>query len=324
MKKLFAIGLIIIGSFLEIWFYVIRFQRDGFDFWIAAVMGGFLALLLSILVILKNGKKWIWFGIIPLIVYSVLATASGQSFHLSQLEKTEIVDIAKNENLYTLIEDSKKLKNQYEKERQQISSRINAVSVWSRKNLYTEEIDKLEKRRDWLDTKIIMLQEKIDSDSRNIEITDQIKKEKIENSYEFYEKLSGVPARWSQFILQVLLSIFFAIGAPIGITLLLDVGTKKTKVLKKKISEKPKIVILPDKIARWVQISWSGVRQGKTDKIIPEHVFMKFMKNRKEDFSKKEYDIIKKSAQECNIIDKDKIIIYNEIEASRRIAEKLK
>ena len=58
MKKTFAIGLIIIGSFLEIWFYIIRFQRDGFDFWIAAVMGGFLTLLLSVLVLLKNGKKW--------------------------------------------------------------------------------------------------------------------------------------------------------------------------------------------------------------------------------------------------------------------------
>ena len=323
MKKAFSILLIIIGSFLEIWYYIIRFERDGIEFWLSAIMGVSLTLLLSVLVLLRQHRTWPWLLMLPLIVYSVLATSSGQSFHLSQLEKTETVDIAKNENLHELIKETRSLKTQYESERKQITVKINAIGVWSRQNLYAEEIQKLEQRRDFLDTEIIRLQTVIDKDSRSVEITDEIKKEKTETSYEFYERLTGIQAQMSQFILQTLLSIFFAIMAPVGITLIQSIGGKPEPKKRRQRIMKKKLSIAPEKIRRWVQVCWSGARTGKSQNIVPEKSFIDFVTARGEDFTHEEYQTLLRHAQRRNIVDKSRIIEHNEIEATRRISESL-
>lgn len=326
MKKNFAIALIIIGSFLEIYYYAFRFINDGTPFWLSIIIGIALTLFLSILTIMRNKKRLVYFLMVPLFIYSVFCTSAGQTFSLITVEKANSAAAVQAEYNLETVNDLKYQKESIQEEIKAINKRTNSTvksleDQYEWKNTYRIATE----RKQELETQLALINEKL-NESRESAIINSRREEAIENEniYHFYGRLSNIDAEIIQLILHGALSIFIAFMAPVGIVLITSINPvkKKLKIQKKPVIQKQSIN--PNKIRRWVQVSWSSKRQGKGENIIPKETFMKFMKQREEPFTSKEYDIIKKVAQERNIVDKEKIIAYNEIEASRRIFEALK
>jgi cellobiose-specific phosphotransferase system component IIB len=259
---------------------------------------------------------------IPLFLYSVFCTSAGQTFSLLVSEKENAATAVQAEYNLETINDLKYQKKLIQTEIEGINKRINTT------------VGSLEDQYEWKNTYKIATNRKEQLEAQLNEINTQLQKAmtkaiinedretaiQTDNIYTFYAQFISLEPKIIQLILHITLSLFIAFMAPIGIILLFSVEHKKKK---NKTVHKEKKKIDPEKINRWVQLSWSGIRQGKTKKIIPKHVFMKFLKSRGEAFTGDDYDTIKKIAQSCNIIDNDEILIYNEIEASRRISEKL-
>lgn len=322
MRKIFPPILIIFGSFLEIYYYAFRFTQDGVPLWLAIIIGSALTMFLVMLTIIRKKSFAVYFLMVPLFIYSVFCTSAGQTFSLITTEKEQSVMAVQAELNLETIEDLKYQKRIIQTEIEGINKRVNAT------------VGSLEDQYEWKNTYRIATERKQQLEQQLNEINKQLdtkkdtaiistKREEAidnENIYHFYGRLSSVDPEIIQLILHGALSLFIAFMAPIGI-ISLTIETK-VKVLKQKTVIKQSVD--PQKITRWIQINWTSYRMGKGESILPERVFFKFFKDRNEDFSKKEYDIIKKVAQECNIIDKEKINVYNEIEASRRISEKLK
>lgn len=305
-KKYFPTILIIFGSFLEIYYYYYRFSQDGIPWWLSIIIGASLNLLLAISV-MQRKNKFTWALMAALFAYSVLATSAGQSFSLGVKSQNESKQIAKEKNIDIRIQEYRQLKSEYQTEKKSINDKLNGIGLWSRKNNYIEEVKILEDRRNFLDNKIIELDNKIENLFSDISINQDVEIKET-NIYKFYEKLTKISNEIIQFLFHTLLSVFIALMVPIGI---LSIGKEKKYI---------KIKVKTDYIDQWVRISWVGVRSGRTQKILPKDTFLKFMESKKENFPVKKYDELKKIAKKLNIIDNDDIIINkDEIEVVKKI-----
>ena len=128
----------------------------------------------------------------------------------------------------------------------------------------------------------------------------QIKEDK-NNIYWFYNSLLGASVKWSQFILQTILSAFIAIMAPLGIILIMNNVPKE------------KILITKQSISDWVKFSFYLSSKGESEKIIPQNSFIEFKNRRGIIYDVKEYLAIKRLGMKSGVIDSaDNILIKDE------------
>jgi len=103
MRKLanmmLAIVMVVVGWFLEIYYYWFRFTGDGVDSKVALIIGAGLTLLLTSLFIEPTKLKKAL--IVPLILFSVFCTTSGQAYSYGEKQreanKTSNVEINKQQ-----------------------------------------------------------------------------------------------------------------------------------------------------------------------------------------------------------------------------------
>lgn len=297
-QKLTSFALIVIGSFLEVYFYFYRFNSDSGMVLMPAVQGIGLTLLLIGLFRLRS--NWVaWFFIIPLFLFSVFSTSSGQRQQL-------------------VAESEKQVEGQNSEVIAILQSRLDRKleSYNEATGMKSNSFDTVQEMARWR-TAVSGVDEDIDSkDSEIEEIENQImtlKKAKPEESevgelYLFYEGLFRIPADVIQLILQFSFSFFIAIMAPVGI-LLWPKPPNKT-------NWKPLV-------ERWVSVNWTGIRTGQSTNILSKEAFLKFEADRHRDFPSDKYDQIKKAAIKSKAVDKDGITVDNEMEARKIILRSL-
>lgn len=327
MKKLlnlFPAFLIILGSALEILYYTKRFQNDGIELYLSIIIGVSLTLFLSMLMLKRTNFK-IWILIIPLAVYSVICTAAGQSFSLSELRNDQIIDAVQEENRQQEIDEYLKDIDFLNNDLNQLSSQITTDTTWSR-NKYAEAIEAIQERQDKIKEEKRILQDKIGELRAMQTVNETIKKEST-NIYQFYNSLFGLNPTYLQFFLQTLLSFFIAAMAPLGIVIL---STKKKEPVQQ--HKKRKINYLP-LIKRWVTISWTGHRKNNNyRKILDKSQFLKYYndkyleKKEQYKFTESLYDKINNAGIDIKCVDKKGDIVnnYSEEQIINLIHNKLK
>lgn len=85
MKKIFAYILVILGSFLEVFYNSYRYHQDGIPLAICIIIG--LALNIFLLVCVMEKRPVL---ATMLIIFSILSTSSGQTFALINKDKVEM------------------------------------------------------------------------------------------------------------------------------------------------------------------------------------------------------------------------------------------
>jgi type II secretory pathway pseudopilin PulG len=309
MKKLFAILLIIFGSFLEIWYYKFRFENDGIESWLAITIGIALTLFLA-LAVLKNKKSLI----IALIIYSILATSAGQSFSLSKYEnvisKQDAYEKNYQDNITELENRIKRLDNEYDKIQSDIN---NSVSNLEDRHNWRRIIREANARLDTIESERTKLQAEL-SRLRSTATTHETIEKKSTNVYLFYNNLTGsiIGSDWWQFIFQTILSLFIALMAPLGIIIIIAHKKRLPKKITKTIKDDD---YWRPWVERWVHASWIGKRTGKSDKILPADAFFEFTSTRGKPFTKTMYNLILNVAKEKKLLDTTVIKYYNELEA---------
>jgi Ca2+/Na+ antiporter len=308
-RNIFAICLIAGGSFLEVWYYKIRFNNDGIEDWLSLIIGITLTLFLCIAVLLRQ-KKWVKVVIGCLLVYSVLATSAGQSFSLAVKEKIEIESSIKEQYTQDEINDIEYRIKQIDQKYSQIQAAIEETTkTLHDRGMYRTTLAAAEEEQRLLNEERAELQNRL-SGLRTIAITHEGIEQKKTNIYEFYNTLTSIPVVWLQFIFQTILSVFIAIMAPLGIMTLQEVV--KPAQPKKDINDWRQLV------AWWVYVNWMGVRSGKSKNIADENTFMVYSKKHGKIYTPKQYAAIKKAAQNTGCIEGERVII-NQNEANKRI-----
>jgi len=239
MKKALAVVLLVLGSFLEVYYYYYRFTRDGTPGEIAIIIGLALNFLLMSVVI----KKW-WFLIIPLVIFSIVSTSSGQTFALMQKQEDE------NKALY--VPEFSALEN---------DSRIAREELEAINKQIAGTVTTLEDRYEWKNTLRLAEERKREIEARLAgnrgrvrEIGTSEKKDRNESIYTFYARMGNGMCRadWLKFWLHTALSVFIAFMAPCGLAMLeQDRGEGAEDREAKKMSKDT-----------WVRFMWRGMRKG--------------------------------------------------------------
>lgn len=246
MKKAFDWALILLGSFLEVYFYAERFGQEGIAPWLCLVMGLALNLLLLHAV---RGKGWQFKTMaFFLIGFSIISTSAGQTFMLLEKGKAE-TETKYSEEVAEIAREVKELTEERGKINEQISGTV----------------QNLEDRFKWKNTLAM-------AESRKGEIESQLKVLKARREaivtgnvdtaggaalYDFYSGLTGGKVRpdWFKLILHTILSVFIALMAPTGIYGLSLGSETEEKELKE---EQEKSFDLDT----WVRLMWRGMRKG--------------------------------------------------------------
>lgn len=319
IEVIFSIILIIIGSFLEVYYYISRFQGDGIDFWISAIIGGALTLFLSMAVYSRN-KKISQVLIIALIAYSVLATSAGQYFSYQEIKNENIVEAVQDS--YT-VEEIQRKKQELENITKEIN-KLNQTIEESTETLedrwyYRNTIAAAEKTKEDLRARKDKIESELSNKTETAKTYDD-KQVQSENIYGFYNRLTFgfLGEDFLQFFFQTLLSFFIAMMAPLGITII--TGSKRSK---KQIKRKPPKIsnkISHSIIKKWIGINWVGLKRGKSDKIISRESFEKFMETQTEIITREHYNNILLLAIKRGLIKQDGTIIEkDESKAFRKI-----
>lgn len=316
MKKWFAIGMIAIGSFLEILYYRWRFVNDGIESWLSITIGIALTLLL-VLAIFQRKYKWAWMIIIPVSLYSVFATSAGQAFSLGEILQVESGKQVRSEYVIDEIVDIESQITWIDTETERISASIDATvnSLEDRGYWRTTLADAESRQRELRDDRRELSKQL--SELRGQATQHEDVEERSRNIYEFYGNMFGWDKKFLQFALQTILSVFIAVMAPIGIIVL----QKPKRRRPSKSAKKQKQPVLPkDTITRWIRINWIGIRSGKSKKILPRKTYKSFVEDRGESFNRQEYNRILNIAKKKNIVaDDGRIIEKNEDKAASAV-----
>jgi hypothetical protein len=306
-RYLFPASMIVLGSFLEIYYYAFRFTNDGIDLWLATVIGIALTLLLSLAVFMRNLKP-VWFLIIPLSIYSVICTSAGQSFSLGLEIKQEKIEQVQAENNQKEIDDT----------RARITWIDNELAILRKQK--DETITSLADRYKWKNTlRIAEAREKELTNERGIQAnklselraqatTSQDIKQRLTNIYEFYNQMTGWSPEWLQFSLHTILSIFIALMSPLGIIIITNMPGERPKRKRKsdyKKQDKDTMAKIEGLVEYWVHLNWMGIRSGKSQSILPSGAFYTFIKYRKDTFNEHNYETIFKAAVKLEILEAD-------------------
>jgi len=291
-KNLFPVLLIIFGSFLEVYYYAFRFYNDGIPVWLSIVIGVALTLLLAMAV---NQRTWAI--VVPVAIYSIMATSAGQSFSLSEKVQAEIQEESKNVFILEEIEDLESQIDWLDGEISRLSAGVAETAsntqdrAWWGKYVKADE-ERIENYRQ----ERRGLAEKLSTLRSGAVVHSEVKKPLRTTIYDFYSDLFAWPADWLQFIFQTVLSGFIALMAPLGIL-----------AIKKPVEK-------PEKFDRWKNLSFVGIRTGKSDKLLSKEAFFSFIKKNKEDFTQNEYNRCLEYAIDRGLVKRSGKIIQKSID----------
>jgi hypothetical protein len=246
-SRALSIGLICLGSFLEVYYSAYRYIQDGIPVWLGIIIGLALNVFLMICMIQKRHVL-----ALCLIVFSIISTSAGQTFSLIQKQSSEIVAAALPE-VEELRKESEELGNEKSKIEAQIEETVKTLQD---RYQWRNTLAAAEDRKREIERLILSNRERIDSLS-------DVQKTKIKenNIYTFYEGLTRdiFKADALKFILHTILSVFIALMAPAGI---LALGSEERK---EKPKEKKKPLVGGKYIdgKKWLALMWSGEKKGK-------------------------------------------------------------
>ena len=346
MKRAFAVLMITLGSFLEIYFYIYRFIQDGMPIYISVIIAAALNLLLALSVLRAKDGPW-WLAIaIPIAIYSVFSTSAGQTFSLLNREAASVstVSVASNDKL---VERYGKDLDSLLAEREAIVARLVKVDTVEKRFEYRITVGNDEKRMTEIDAEKTRIQALMASatQERNVAAVQGVRATSI---YSFYSGIAG----WGgtdclKFIFHTVLSVFIALMTPVGLLSwprsaeLIDRESQSTlNIQSAPLSDAPDMTvhsvsisalapiisrtstanvfrsISADDISRFVNLSWYRVRQKTSDMLLPEPTFFDFMKRQSVQFSPDVYKRLSELCIELNIFDiHGKILITDETQA---------
>lgn len=243
------------------------------------IQGVALTLLLMGLFTLR-GKWQTWLIIVPLTVFSIYSTATGQKEALTTKLTSEALEV--NNSKIEQLESSLELKQRrYDKVESMIDNSISdyadTVRYGKTNPIYEAELNELTYDMDQLRNQIIEL------NSPDINQVDK-------------------------FILQLFFSFFVAIMAPVGI-LLWPVSFGSTN--------------WEYHVRKWVNVNWTGIRNGKSDQILNKDKFLEFLRSRDIEFTDDKYDKILNVANRLKVIDNNRITVNNEHEVIKMILREM-
>lgn len=298
MRKLIyylpSVALIIFGSCLEIYWYYYRFISDGIHVAVAWLAG--IVLNIFLIVLTRLPKKIPTMAlIISMVAYSVFCTSAGQAYNLEQVRMAQ--------------EESRSQQADAERERDRIRQTIELLNkrydlIEVQKN---NTITEFEDRYEWKNTLA-----KAEEDQRAIqgditryraELADLYDAYEVQppDIYNYYGALFGWSPQFLQTVLQMLLSGFIALMAPVGVA----IWPKKRDIKSRRPRAKKPPTITRDKVERWVNINWIGIRRGTSGKILARETFDEFISNRGEQFSRAMYDAILEKAKSSGVVASD-------------------
>ncbi|MDH4129834.1 MAG: hypothetical protein OEV44_13835 [Spirochaetota bacterium] len=322
MINVFAYLLLLIGSGLEVLYYVYRFSQDGTGIIVSFIIGTGLTILLIVATYFKDKFKIVSLLLILSVgSYSVLATSAGQLFSLMTKENKSIQTVSQDslsrEKIKEYQADIIKLTAKWDKLESVIN---NSISSLDDSYTWKNTLAKAQKEQKEIDTNIAILRKNI-NDLRDKLTTSETIAKKETNIYKLYASLFNFSEVWVQFVFQTILSVFIAIMAPFAIVILKD---NKAKNVIKKDTHKDKWIKY---IERFVSISWIAIRKGSADYLLPKDKFLLYLKNKNELFPEYKYDLIIRAAKKANVIIKkaDKLypIVEKEIDAIKLIHKHL-
>lgn len=300
MKKLFSILMIAIGSFLEVYFYVWRFNQEGISIPLSIIIGAGLTLLFT-LAIYQRSEKWAMWIIIPVAIYSVSATSAGQYFYFNK-NQNEKAAVSVRENYF--LEEAEDIKAQIARIDKQVEGIIQTIdgsteelrdrAVWRTALADAEKRQKeLEARREVLSSRLSKIHEELKTHDQ-VTIKD-------ENIYSFYGEITGGNPGIFQIILQTLLSTFIAVMSPIGIITYSGGKPPAKNKLKKKYDL--------EKVSDFIHTHWVGIRSGQTDEILTLGSYRRFMHNKGLEVNEDEYLKTISDLKKIGAISKDGTIL---------------
>lgn len=300
--------MIILGSFLEAYYYVYRFINDGTNLIIAILISITLVVMLT-LISSHYKKKYSWLMIIPLALYSIICTSAGQTFDLGKNKEYMNVEyvqqINKQDEINEIIADINRINIELNK-----VSNQNTVTNTYNVNKYQEALTDIQDRYDFLNEQKKQLQLQLSDLRKQQTIRTDIQQESQTDIYQFYNELAGLNIKWSQYILQTILSIFIALSAPLGLIIL---NNRKSK--KHEISE---ISMSKDKIKRFVHLCWSWYRHDEKNPIVPFDRLQKYLDERQysgTEITYQEYLFLFNKLLLNNFVDNKGNILYNDEES---------
>ncbi len=319
MKRfVFPVSMITLGSFLEIWYYYWRFNNDGIAAWLAVTIGTSLTLLLALAVVWRR-HGWAWLIIVPLAIYSIVATSAGQAFSLGIVleaeSRVEVAEAVRQDEIAEVESRIELLQSEYQDIREQINVTVGSLAD---RGYWRTTLAVAEARQAELRELITENQDRL-SALRREAVTHETVGEKSTNIYEFYRDLFGLDPGWLQFILQTVLSAFTAVMAPIGILTLPQRGQPVAKPHKAGRPTGRNKTQWEGPVNQWVSANWIGVRTQKSNRILQRETFEEFCSQRDIVFTDYRYRVIKAAAERCGVVDKTAITVYDEIRAKARI-----
>jgi len=303
----FSISMIILGSFLEIYYYAFRFHSDGITLWLSIIIGIALTLMLA-LAVYKRRHTWAWFIIVPVAAYSIMATSAGQAFSLGEVLRTESQAAVEQEYIADEIDDVTSRISWIDSEISRLQEQIDGtVDTLQDRAVWRTTLAVAEERQDELRDERLEHARRL-TELRSQRTVHESVRRRGRNIYEFYGELLSMSEDWLQFILQTTLSAFIAAMAPIGILTLPQQGKKRRR------HKKPATTtgVRQEDVERWVRVNWIGKRTGKSQKILPVKTFNQFMHDRGVSFTQQTYNQIHGKALLSGVIRNDGAILEDD------------
>ena len=253
MTRTVAGSLIVIGSFLEVFYYYLRFRQDGSAGWLSVIIGVALTLFLAVLTMLRKSNRWAIPAALILASYSIFATAAGQAFALSKVVEDTAEYDATQANAQDAIAEYRQNIERLDREEADLLSSTAGLTLAQRANYRTYGIAPIEERKAAIATERQMWQEKIDAERATLTTHVGIER-KSTNVYIFYGELLGVRPETVQVVMQITLSIFIAMMAPTGIIML----TTHADIVETQHDD----VEFRCQVRDWSNLSWYGIKRG--------------------------------------------------------------
>jgi hypothetical protein len=210
IKYIPAGSLILFGYFTEVFWYRFRFVSDGNSNAVAIAQGIALTIFLSVSVVIKN--KVAKFALITgLVIYSVIATAAGQSYSLELVRLQSIREIQEQEQAQMKYDDLQSTIDINRREWTQLQEQKSSLSFEDQYE-WKNTLARVNERIAELDT---IIQQAQDEQIALIKDSDI----KPDDVYTYYGDIIGVNPDVIQTILQLALSLFIALMAPVGIAI---------------------------------------------------------------------------------------------------------
>lgn len=319
MKKIFGLYpylILLLSSSLEIYYYYFRFSQEGVNIYVSILIATFLTFFLTLLTAYYY-KKFTWFIIIPLFIYSIAVTSAGQNFSLGVTEEKQTINQSQELNRQDEINELQKEIRYLDTEFENISPQIVVADIAERYK-YEGVIRRAQTRQDEIRTEKKELQEKI-SGLRIQQTTHSEVEIKTTDVYKFYGNLFSINQNWLKFILQTILSFFIAAGSPFAIILITSKKPPSQTTVNQPDPTPPQSdKITDEQITLFVNLTWSWfTHDPKKNMIVPFRLFEKAMENRelqkKKDpkISKEQFTVMFNQLLKDNFIDKAGFIIYN-------------